>query len=681
MDFARKSLLGKARSRPDLVKQVVRKLRQEGPLPTYRAVMNRLDAPQPLGYSCAGVVEAVGPTASPASRRAIASPAPAPATRTTPSSIVVPENLVGARARRRRRSSRPPSRPSARSRCRACASAQPTLGEVAAVIGLGLIGQLAVQLLRANGCRVLGIDLDPTRVKQALDQGAEWGAAPGDDLDRLERRGRPAAHGVDLALVTAASESSAPIQLAAELCRHEGPHRRRRRDADGARPPHLLREGARAPHEHVVRPRPLRPRATRRSASTTPSPTCAGPRTATSRPSSPSRRAASVEPGALDAETLPFDEAVGAYDDLARGERRSLAVVFRYDGAASARPRRSPLDAATRRRADRRKAWASPSSAPATTRRACCSRPSAACKDVRARRARHGDGRLGAAHGREVRLRALRHRPRRRARATPPSTSSSSPRGTTATPRWPPRRCAPARPSGSRSPSASTDEEVDAVAAAARETRRLPHRRLQPPLLGPRPRRPRGLRGPQPVRWPIHYAVVGRPDAARHLDHRSAPRAAGASSARPATSSTSARYLVGAPPRRVFARALGRDPETDDSIVSPARLPGRLDGDASSTWPRASAELPKERFEASADGRTARCDNFRVTTLLGGPRAGRVKTLNQDKGQATAVAEVVEAVRAGGPSPFSLDEIVAVSRATFAMLESARSGRLVEVTP
>ena len=60
IDFARKSLLGKARSRPDLVRQVLRKLVQEGPLPTARAVMNRLDVPQPLGYSSAGVVEQVG---------------------------------------------------------------------------------------------------------------------------------------------------------------------------------------------------------------------------------------------------------------------------------------------------------------------------------------------------------------------------------------------------------------------------------------------------------------------------------------------------------------------------------------------------------------------------------------------------------------------------------------------
>lgn len=59
--------------------------------------------------------------------------------------------------------------------------ANPTLGEIGAVIGLGLIGQISAQLLGANSCRILGIDLDETRVKQAVDQGAEWGARPDDD--------------------------------------------------------------------------------------------------------------------------------------------------------------------------------------------------------------------------------------------------------------------------------------------------------------------------------------------------------------------------------------------------------------------------------------------------------------------------------------------------------------------
>jgi len=134
-------------------------------------------------------------------------------------------------------------------------------------------------------------------------------------------------------------------------------------------------------------------------------------------------------------------------------------------------------------------------------------------------------------------------------------------------------------------------------------------------------------------------------------------------------------YLGGAPPTHVYARALGRDPETDDSTVM---LFGFADGSTASLayLANASNELPKERFELSADGRTAICDNFRTTRILGGEN---VKTLNQDKGQATAVQEVVEAVRSGAPSPFSLAEIVAVSRATFAVHESIRTGRAIEI--
>ena len=125
----------------------------------------------------------------------------------------------------------------------------------------------------------------------------------------------------------------------------------------------------------------------------------------------------------------------------------------------------------------------------------------------------------------------------------------------------------------------------------------------------------------------------------------------------------------------VSAQFLGRDPQVDDSMLA---LVGFADGSAATIQylARASAALPKERWEASADGRTALCDNFRATRIPGGQN---VKTLNQDKGQATAVREVVEALRAGSASPFSVDEIVAVSRATFAIQESARTGRAVRM--
>jgi predicted dehydrogenase len=134
-------------------------------------------------------------------------------------------------------------------------------------------------------------------------------------------------------------------------------------------------------------------------------------------------------------------------------------------------------------------------------------------------------------------------------------------------------------------------------------------------------------------------------------------------------------FLIGGLPVRVFARALGRDTNTDDSIIATLQF---SDGSIATIeyLANASTQLPKERFEVSGDGRTARCDNFRTTVVTGGKK---LKTLNQDKGQTTAVAEIVAAVRAGDDSPFSLAELRAVSRASFAILESARTGRDVEL--
>jgi predicted dehydrogenase len=134
-------------------------------------------------------------------------------------------------------------------------------------------------------------------------------------------------------------------------------------------------------------------------------------------------------------------------------------------------------------------------------------------------------------------------------------------------------------------------------------------------------------------------------------------------------------YLVGHTPTAVYSRSLDRDPERDDSMVSVLDYP---DGSTAviEYLASASAELPKERFEISADGRSASCDNYRTTSFAGGG-AKDVKTLNQDKGQATAVREVVDAVRGGAPSPFDLADLVGTSLTTFAMLESAETGRRV----
>jgi predicted dehydrogenase len=331
MDFARKSLLAKARGRPDLVRQVVRKLRQDGPLPTYRAVMSRLEAPQPLGYSCAGVVEEAGPGVTrlaPGDRVACAGAGYA----NHAELVVVPENLVV------RVPEELPLERAAFATLGAIALqglrvAAPTLGEVAVVVGLGLIGQLAVQLLRANGCRVLGIDLDPTRVKQALALGAEWGASPQDDHDAWSRRATDG-HGADLVLVTAASDSSAPIQLAAALCRPKG-----RISAVGVTAMDLDRRSFYEKELELRMSLSYGPgRYDRRYEEEGLDYPISHVRWTENR-----NLQAFVELAAsdrldlehLDTATVPFEDAERVYEQLASGERSHLAVIFRYRGEAA----------------------------------------------------------------------------------------------------------------------------------------------------------------------------------------------------------------------------------------------------------------------------------------------------------------------------------------------------------
>jgi predicted dehydrogenase/threonine dehydrogenase-like Zn-dependent dehydrogenase len=219
IDFAGKSLLGKARERPDLVRQVVDKVRKDGLGPTMQTVMSRLDQPMALGYSCAGVVEHAGrgaPEFQPGDRVACAGMGYA----SHAAAVFVPRNLtvaipdgvsfedasyvtLGAIA------------------LQGVRVAEPRLGETVAVIGLGLLGQLTVQILRAAGCRVVGIDLDPSKVQLAREMGAELAVLRSDDVHGAIEAFTDGV-GADSVIVTAAADSNDPIELAGELCRDRG---------------------------------------------------------------------------------------------------------------------------------------------------------------------------------------------------------------------------------------------------------------------------------------------------------------------------------------------------------------------------------------------------------------------------------------------------------------------------
>jgi predicted dehydrogenase len=668
MSFARKSMLGKARSRPDLVRQVMRKLRQEGPLPTYRTVMTRLETPQPLGYSSAGVVLEVGEGVTgfaPGDRVACAGAGYA----SHAELVVVPENLVAPVP------DGVPLEQAAFATLGAIALqglrvAQPTLGEIAAVIGLGLIGQLAVQLLRANGCRVLGIDLDATRVKSAQGQGAEWGAAP-DGIPASWSDEATGGHGVDLVLVTAASESSAPIQLAAELCRHKG-----RISVVGAMPMELDR---RTFYEKELE--------LRMSTSYGPGrydrhyeengldyPLAYVRWTENRNLQSFLALVASgaVTPQRLDAEVVPFEEAVRAYDELAKGERRSLAVLFRYGPDVS---RAHTLPVAKQPAAERREGVGVAFLGAGNYAKAVLLPALQAVKEVRRVSLVTATGASALRSAERFGFAACGTDPEA-AFADPAVdlvfvTTRHDSHASLAS-----RALRAGKAVWLEKPAALSEEDLVQLEGALRETggflavgynrRFSSHARAVKEAFA-------GRAGP----LALHYTVAaGPPPAGSWVTD---PREGGGRIVGEACHFVDlCSYLVGAAPARVYARALGRDPETDDSMMAILGFP---DGSTACLeyLARTSTELPKERFEASADGLTAQSENYRATRFSGrGPKD--VKTLNQDKGQATAVAEVVAAVRQGRPSPFSLEELLAVSRTTFAMLESARTGREVSLS-
>jgi predicted dehydrogenase/threonine dehydrogenase-like Zn-dependent dehydrogenase len=214
VEFGEKSLLGKARSRPDLVRQVVDKMKRDGVLPTVQAAFNRLDQPIPLGYSSAGVIVSVGDSMEGfkvGQRVACAGGGFAVHAEYN----LIPHNLLtllpdgvdfesaafttlGAIALHGFR------------------LAEPQLGENVAVIGMGLLGILAAQIAVASGCHVLGIDTNPERVALAVSLG----------LNACQREQAvesaqtfTGSTGFDVVLICADTTSNDPVELAAVIAR------------------------------------------------------------------------------------------------------------------------------------------------------------------------------------------------------------------------------------------------------------------------------------------------------------------------------------------------------------------------------------------------------------------------------------------------------------------------------
>ena len=216
VEFGKAGWIDKARQQPDKVRMVLDKIRTDGLMPTVEAVFNKLDQPLPLGYCNVGRVAEigagvtgfeVGERVASNGRHAGWVSVPVNLCARVPDAVTDEEaafTVLGAIA------------------LQGIRLVSPTLGETVVVTGLGLIGLVTVQLLRAHGCRVLGLDFDPAKLELARQFGAEVvDLAAGQDpvaAAQAYSRGR----GVDAVIITASTKSNEPVHQAALMCRKRG---------------------------------------------------------------------------------------------------------------------------------------------------------------------------------------------------------------------------------------------------------------------------------------------------------------------------------------------------------------------------------------------------------------------------------------------------------------------------
>jgi len=220
LDLADKSLIGKARARPELAKKVINKAKQDGPISAFQQAMGRLDKREPLGYSSAGTVISVSEDITcikVGDRVACAGAGYA----NHADVAFVPKNLCV----------KVPDNVDLKNACfttvgsiamQGVRNADVRVGENVVVVGLGLIGLITVQILKASGCRVFGIDLDEAKVKLAKELGAD--VALSRSTPNIEESIRQFSRGIgaDVTIIAAATKSNDPVDFAGKITREHG---------------------------------------------------------------------------------------------------------------------------------------------------------------------------------------------------------------------------------------------------------------------------------------------------------------------------------------------------------------------------------------------------------------------------------------------------------------------------
>ncbi|MFD8935803.1 bi-domain-containing oxidoreductase [Streptomyces sp. NPDC059578] len=676
------SMLGKARSRPDQVAKVMQSVATNGMSATYRKVINQLDSYTPLGYSLCGVVEQVGAgiddvavgdlVACAGNEHALHAELNwVPKNLYTP----VPDGLaprhaafgtVGSIA------------------LQGVRRGEPQLGDVALVIGLGLIGQLVVQLLAASGVRVIGVDPDPVRCELAAGLGAAACGDPGSAAVESSVAELTDGHGVDQVYLAAGGGSNQPVELAARLSRDRGrvvdigkcrldlpwnayyekelDVRFSRSYGPGRYDPEYELEGRDYPIGYV--------RWTERR-----NLACFLDLLARGR----------VDTDPLISHIADFDDAVKTYQRLKDGELKAVAVLFRYPDAAE-----HPIEAEA------------PAVAVPTVRRSGgASTPTTRSVTSPVRLAFVGAGnyatsmllphlaqRDGVELSTVVTTTALSAVNAKRKFGFAESTTQldavledpsvdavfvvtrhNSHAELTR------RALLAGKAVFVEKPLALTEDELAGVLAAVEESGndrlQVGFNRRFAPLLRQARKRFGTRSGPANVRYLVN---AGR------LQHGSWYLQQGSQGSRFAGEGghfiDTVSWLLGADPTSVYAVAT---PGNEDLQIV-LRYPGGSTATLSYVT-TGSPGFPKETLDLIADGKVLRLDDFVRASVHGRKRWSSPRLSNaRDKGQRAELDAFLEAVRTGGPMPVPLESLVATTAATLAVQTGLVSGAPVTLT-
>jgi predicted dehydrogenase/threonine dehydrogenase-like Zn-dependent dehydrogenase len=678
------SLVGKARARPDQVKKVLENVQQQGAVTTYKKAMNRLDSYSPLGYSLAGVVVEVGKGAEEFSvGQLVACAGNEYALHAeinwvpTNLCVAVPDGVspqlaafatVGSIA------------------LQGVRQGNVQIGDTACVIGLGLVGQLVVQLLIASGVRVVGLDPDPERCRLAEKAGALLCTAPdADGATAVEQELLKASGGIgaDRIFLVAGGSSNQPVELAARLARDratvvdigkckldlpwndyyekELELRFSRSYGPGRYDPKYEIEGVDYPAGYV--------RWTER-------------RNLHCFVDAVARK--EIDPEPLIAGIFPLTDAANVYEQLSGGALQGVGFLFEYDEP-------SETDAAV---ASQHQTHSVPKRATESTR---SQRPQIS-RDLNKGNLRIGF--VGAGnYASSMLLPHLANQPEVELAQVATRRSLSAVNA---------QRKFGFENAGTDSEAVFEDSTIDAVFIV---TRHSAHAAMTCRALEAGKavfvEKPLALTLDELDQILATVDATGNDRIMVGFNRRFAPLMVEMRQRFGRTTEpTNARYLVNA--GRLASDSWYRDSELEgtrfvgegghfvdtmswwigsDPVEVTALAAGGPDevqvslryGDGSlATVTYLSSihrRFPKETFEVSSGGRTARLDNFRRTTVWSGPRA-RVRRHfgSPDKGQAAQVKAFVDAVRTGSSMPISLESLAATTRATLAATSAASSG-------